>query len=96
MKNKFFLIVSVLIVVVTLSVFSWYVKNQKTTNVGKPLTKEEDNQENIINDAEESADVDGLLTYRNEEYGFEFKYPNNIEPISFSREKIFTCAFEPI
>jgi hypothetical protein len=84
MKNKILLSISALLVV-ALFVF-WYAENQKATLAEKSLLKEENKQEFNSDSSEGKVDANGLVTHRNEEYGFEFKYPSSIAPISFPRE----------
>ena len=86
MNKKIIIGVAILILAIAAGGF-WYVKIQKEEIITKPKEKvvvEEENSDEI--------DASNWKTYRNEEYGFEVKYPSNwvfveeSEKIKFSEE----------
>lgn len=74
MKKIVFLSIFVLIVVAVVGGF-WYVKSQEAAIIEKSLTTKEENKQEIIPVSTEEIDRSNWQTYRNEEYDFEFKYP---------------------
>jgi len=76
-------IISIIILALIGGGVVWYVKTQKQEftpsddlgTVNPAVTENEDRQSAIENQKSEIINTDDWLTYRNEEYRFEFKYP---------------------
>jgi len=57
------------------------------------VVKEEEQEENISTSTDEEIDTFNWLTYRNEEYGFEVKYPEGWETYSYNLSDGKSIAF---
>jgi len=77
----------------------WYVKQNKQEPVNPPVTENENQNSEVIN-LKSEIDTSDWLTYRNEEYGFEVKYPGelvaNINPKKSDYEKNITGELQSI
>ncbi|PID51866.1 MAG: hypothetical protein CR972_04995 [Candidatus Moraniibacteriota bacterium] len=80
-KKHIIIICIILLIVTTLGIF-WYTQKNTGKSVQTEIQKEVKNEKEKINNEtiynnDEKIDTSDWQTYRNEEYGFEFKYPEN-------------------
>ncbi|MFA5318041.1 MAG: hypothetical protein WC323_01000 [Patescibacteria group bacterium] len=83
-KSLIITIISIIILALIGGGAVWYVKIQKQ-EVNPPVAGNEDRQSEIINPKSEIGTSD-WLTYRNEEYGFEVRYPKEWYLYNCSKE----------
>jgi hypothetical protein len=76
--KKYIVIVSVVIILAVVGGAGWYLKERRTEG-NPPVTATENLPSDIENQKSAIINTDDWQTYRNEEYGFEVKYPREWE-----------------